>query len=265
MQIPISACNLRRQMDIAFYSKKIITALILPPTSLIIVAAAGLLLMRRFARTGLTLVWASLALLLTLSLPVVSGGLLRIASPYATLQLDDAQIQDARAIVILGGGRRHAPEYGGETISSLALERVRYGAKLARELNLPILVTGGVAYGHGESEAALMAQALSRSFSIEAKWIEGRSRDTHENARFSSTLLEREGIDRVILVTQDFHMRRSITEFNAVGLSALPAPVTYVPDRRTRSLPEQLPNAGALMNSALAIHELLGYWVARSR
>jgi uncharacterized SAM-binding protein YcdF (DUF218 family) len=252
-------------MDIAFYLKKIITALILPPTSLLIALVAGLLLMKRFARLGYTLVWVSVTALFALSLPVVSSELLRTASTHAPLQMSDANTKAARAIVILGGGRRHAPEYGGETISSLALERVRYGAKLAGALNLPILVTGGVVYGQGESEAAMMAQALTQSFNVEAKWIEGRSRDTHENALFTATLLAHDGIEAVILVTQDFHMRRSVIEFETAGLRVVPAPVTYTPERRARSFPEHLPNASALMNSGMAMHELLGYWAARLR
>lgn len=252
-------------MDIAFYLKKIITALILPPTSLLIVAAFGLIVLKRFARTGFALIWSSVIFLLVLSLPVVSTGLLRAVSPYAPLQSRSEAAVSAGAIVILGGGRRDAPEYSGETVSSLALERVRYGAKLAREMNLPVLVTGGVVFGRGAPEADMMAQALEESFGVQARWIERRSRDTHENAKLSSALLEPERIGTVILVTQDFHMRRSIAEFEAVGLRAVPAPVTYISDSRTRSFPEQLPSATALMNSSMALHELLGYWVASWR
>lgn len=252
-------------MDIAFYLKKIITALILPPTSLLIIAAFGLIVLKRFARTGYALIWSSLALLLVLSLPVVSTSLLRTVSPYGPLQIRGGAANSAGAIVILGGGRRDAPEYSGETVSSLALERVRYGAKLARETNLPVLVTGGVVFGQGESEADMMAQALSQSFGVQARWIERRSRDTHENAMFSSALLAPDQIETVMLVTQDFHMRRSIAEFEAVGLRVVPAPVTYISDRRPRSFPEQLPSASALMNSSVALHELLGYWAASWR
>lgn len=259
-------------MDIAFYLKKIITALILPPTSLLILAALGLIVLKRFARTGYALVWSSVALMLVLSLPAVSTSLLRSVSPYAPLQpgelgqvghIGSDAATSAGAIVILGGGRRDAPEYGGETIASLALERVRYGAKLARETNLPILVTGGVVFGQGQPEAEMMAQALDQSFGMQARWIESRSRDTHENAQFSDELLKAAQIDGVILVTQDFHMRRSVTEFEAVGLRVIPAPVTYISDRRPRSFPEQLPSANALLQSSMALHELLGYWVAR--
>ena len=252
-------------MDIAFYLKKIITAFILPPTSLLILAALGLLVLKRFARVGYSLLWSSIALLLVLSLPAVSTALLRSVSPHAPLQTDSDAAKSARAIVILGGGRRDAPEYGGETVSSLALERARYGALLAREMNLPVLVTGGVVYGYGESEAEMMAQALAQSFGVQARWVESRSRDTHENAELSLALLAPEQIESVILVTQDFHMRRSVTEFEAVGLRVVPAPVTYISDRRIRSFPEQLPAAASLMSSSMALHEIFGYWVARWR
>lgn len=71
-----------------------------------------------------------------------------------------------------------------------SLQRIRYSAKLARELNLPILVTGVAVYG-GVPEAH---QALQHSFSASVQWIEDRSRDTHENARFSSAILRDAGI-----------------------------------------------------------------------
>ena len=46
--------------------------------------------------------------------------------------------------MILGGGlRRSAPEYGGDTLGRLTLERLRYGAMLAKRTGLPVMVSGG--------------------------------------------------------------------------------------------------------------------------
>ena len=77
----------------------------------------------------------------------VADGLLRLVDdspPPVTL----AQARSAQAIVILGGGvRRNAPEYGGDTVGRLTLDRVRYGAFVARATGLPVLVTGGVVRG----------------------------------------------------------------------------------------------------------------------
>jgi uncharacterized SAM-binding protein YcdF (DUF218 family) len=203
--------------------------------------------------------WIGIVSLLMLSLPITSASLMQVATTDHTFSADAAL--DAQAVVILGGGRRIAPEYGGETVSELALERVRYGAKLARELNLPILVTGGSVYGARTPEGTLMEQVLQQSFGTPARWVETRSRDTHENAIFSAELLRSEGIDTAVLVTHDFHMRRSVAEFTAAGIHVVRAPVTFAPATQNRSLAEHMPSAGALRSSALALHEVLGYLI----
>ncbi len=51
-------------------------------------------------------------------------------------------------IVILGGGRRKGAletptEYKQQDLSPNSMERLRYGARLAKQTKLPILVTGG--------------------------------------------------------------------------------------------------------------------------
>jgi uncharacterized SAM-binding protein YcdF (DUF218 family) len=246
-------------VDIWFFTKKLLSALFLPPTSLLLLSMLGLLLIRRRPRFGATLAWIGILSILVLSLPITASALMSITTTAPPL--DYAAARGAQAVVVLGGGRRYAPEYGGETVSEWTLERVRYGAKVARELGLPILVTGGVVYGEGASEGELMAIALQTSFGISAKWIEGRSRDTHENAVFSAAMLRDAGIETIVLVTHDFHQRRSLAEFTAVGLRAIPAPVTLAPQARDRTVLEHLPNAGSLRLSALALHELLGYLV----
>src|SRR4030095_2797202 len=95
--------------------------------------------------------------------------------------LDLDRARSAQAIVILGGGtRRDAPEYGGDTLGELTLERVRYGARVARLTGLPVLVTGGSVLG-GETEAKLMRQSLEAEFSGGVRWAEDRSRNNHDN------------------------------------------------------------------------------------
>ncbi len=246
-----------------FYIQKVIGALVLPPASIIILIAVGLLMIRRWPRTGYAAAWVGILSLLLLSLPVTSDMLVRATGDVAPFSAEQAK--DAQAIVILGGGRRYAPEYGGETVSQFALQRLRYGAKLARALDLPVLVTGGVVYTRGVSEAELMADALEESFSTPVEWIEARSRNTHENATFSAPLLREAGIDTIVLVTHDIHQRRSLAEFRGVGINAVPASVTSRAAPGGRSFPEHLPNAGSLRMSALALHELLGYFVLTLR
>jgi uncharacterized SAM-binding protein YcdF (DUF218 family) len=246
-----------------FYIQKVIGASVLPPASLIILIVIGLLIIRRWPRTGYATVWIGVVSLLLLSLPITSDLLVRTVGDVAPFSAERAK--NAQAIVILGGGRRYAPEYGGETISRFALQRLRYGAKLARELDLPVLVTGGAVYGSGKSEGELMADALEESFSTPVEWIESQSRNTHENATLSAPMLRDAGIQTVILVTHDIHQRRSLAEFRAVGIDAIPASVTTRARPEARSFPEHMPNSGSLHMSALALHELLGYFVLTRR
>lgn len=96
-------------------------------------------------RLGRALAWLGVGSLFLLSLPVVSHALLRSLEPPA---LDLRRPGEAQAIVILGGGvRRNAAEFGGDTLARLTLERVRYGALVARATRLPVLVSGGSVSG----------------------------------------------------------------------------------------------------------------------
>ncbi|MBK7593641.1 MAG: YdcF family protein, partial [Betaproteobacteria bacterium] len=97
---------------------------------------------------------------LALSTPIVSGA----GSPSRRFPAAGPdQGESAQAIVIPGGGvRRNAPEYGGDTLGRLTLERVRYGARLAKQTGLPLLVTGGSVTGNTVPEAVLMKEALEK-------------------------------------------------------------------------------------------------------
>ncbi|MGH8800143.1 MAG: YdcF family protein, partial [Casimicrobiaceae bacterium] len=182
--------------------KAVLKALILPPTGSLLIALAGLAARPRLPRLGAVLAWTGVASLLALSIPAVSVLLMQglaVPAPF-----DRAVAADAQAIVILGGGtRRDAPDYGGDTLATLTLERVRYGARVARETGLPVLVTGGSTYG-GKAEAELMRQALQGEFGVAVRWAENRSRTTHENAVYSAALLRAAGIGRVVLVAHAF-------------------------------------------------------------
>jgi len=235
--------------------RKLLAGLVLPPTGPLLLAIAGALLVRRWPRLGRVMLWSGLLILLALSLHPVADLLLRLANESAPVRIEDART--AQAVVILGCCvRREALEYGGDTLGRLALERVRYGAKLARETGLPVLVSGGTVYGDTATEASLMRAALEQELNVPVRWAEDRSRNTHENARFSAAMLRRDGVRRVVLVTHGFHMRRARAEFVAAGLEVVPAP-TLIPRFMIASPFDFLPSVGALQGSYYALHELL--------
>jgi len=246
-----------------FIARKALAALVLPPTGPLLLALAGLALLGRRPRLGRALAWLGVGGLFLLSLPVVSYALLRLLEPPA---LDLQRTGEAQAIVILGGGvRRNAAEFGGDTLARLTLERVRYGALVARATRLPVLVTGGAVYG-GTPEATLMKRALEREFSVEVRWSEDRSRDTRSNAAESASILLPVGIRRILLVAHGFDMPRASAEFAAAGFQVTPAPTVIAGRRFAFDHPlELLPSISALQGSYYAIYELIAGAVRRLR
>jgi uncharacterized SAM-binding protein YcdF (DUF218 family) len=231
--------------------KTLLRNLILPPAGPMLLAIAGALLLRRRPRLARVLLAAGLGSLWLFTLPVVADVLTRMASHFPPLDL--VQPVDAQAIVILGGGgqRAYAPEYGGPAAGPLLLERLAYGAYLARSSGLPLLVTGnGI-------EAYAMRATLARNFGVSVRWIDDRAYDTFENARNSARLLRADGVQRIVLVTSSTHLWRATQEFTAAGLQVIPAP-SGVPAVRDEGVARYLPDAMALVRSYLATYELLG-------
>jgi uncharacterized SAM-binding protein YcdF (DUF218 family) len=243
--------------ETAFLLKKILSMQKLPPTSLLLLSLVGLLLWKRLPRFGKACAWIGVAGLLLLSSPFVSRILLRALDVAPALDRSGAQA--AQAIVILGGGARLGTAEYGDTLSSASLERIRYGAKLAHEYRLPVLVSGGSVYG-GTPEGELMQRALRDEFGVAVRWVENRSRDTHDNAQFSAQLLTADGVRTILLVTHDMHQMRSLAEFRAAGLQPIAAPITsFTPSSYgTHSFVGELPNAETLGASDYALHEIIG-------
>jgi uncharacterized SAM-binding protein YcdF (DUF218 family) len=243
----------RLQVD-PIWVKAVLKALLLPPTGQLLLAVLGLGLRPRFPRLGLSLAWAGVLSLLLLAVPAVAEFLLRCldSSPPFTVE----RATGAQAIVILGGGtRRDAQEYGGDTLGHLTLERVRYGARVAGMTGLPILVTGGSVYG-GEAEAKLMQESLRSEFGTDVSWVEDHSRTTHENAVLSAAILRRAGIERVVLVAHSFDMLRARAEFAAAGIATVPAPIG-IPSSKPNSAFDFLPSMSGLQTSYYAVYEIL--------
>jgi len=247
-----------------FWLKKAIAVLVLPPLLPLLPIALGLLLLGRRRRLGLALAWGGVALNLLLVHPVSVGWLLH--GLEAERALDARATRGAQAIVILGAGKRtFAPEFGGETVNRLALERLRYGARLARETGLPVLVTGGAPTGEA-AEATLMEDALRRDFGVAVRWRETASRDTRQNAQFSAVQLRAAGVERILLVTHAAHMRRAQTEFEAQSLTVIPAPTAWLGSREDGDrVINLLPSQHSAYAGWYALHEWLGLLAYRLR
>jgi uncharacterized SAM-binding protein YcdF (DUF218 family) len=102
-----------------------------------------------------------------------------------------------------------------------------------------------------------MEATLTQEFNVPVRWVEAKSLTTHENAAYSSEMLKRDGVSRVLLVTHAWHMRRAMAAFRAEGLEPIAAPTRFIRPP-TPIAQDFVPNASSLRASYYAVHEWLG-------
>jgi len=250
-----------------------VAALLLPPVPLL-----GLLLLawwwqrRRPALATLLLLGSVLAL--WFSQCQVTGALLEgplTSTPSLSMQriaeLRRAGADGRAAVVVLGGGARPlASEYGESHLDNNAMERLHYGLWLSRQLAVPALFSGGTGWAQQDTpaEASIAARIASRDYGRNLRWVEADSQDTRGNARLSLPLLQKDGITQVVLVTHGWHMRRALRAFDeeaqrmGMALRVVPAPMGLVADRHLSVLQRWVPSTDGHRRVRQALREWIG-------
>lgn len=247
--------------------KPLLTALVMPPMSLLLMAFVGLLVLRKHRRTGIALTAVALALLWVLSTQVTAVWLARnLLVQYPPTSAAQLKANGVQAIVVLGGGiYPEAPEYGQAQPAPSTAARLRYGVWLGRQSGLPLAFTSGIGHAarHAQTipEAEVAARVASQDYGVTLRWLESQSRDTSENARMLAPILQRDGIKHVALVTDAWHMPRTVIAFERVGLTVTPAPTGYV--LRQGLIFEWFPSTWGLVSSQQVLREWLGIMAGR--
>jgi uncharacterized SAM-binding protein YcdF (DUF218 family) len=235
--------------------KALLLSLAMPPTGFVTLIVIGMLLRGRWYRFGRVLAWAAVAGLLLTSLPIASNSALMALQTELPPPPPDHPPQ---AIVVLGAEIiRASHEPLGVRPGLLTLDRLRTAAALQRRTGLPILVSGGIVQPDAAPVGVAMEQSLRDDFRTPARWVEAKSADTWENARFSANILRPEGISSVYVVTNAWHMRRALLAFEGTGLTVTAAP-TPPNDVRQPDLWDCLPHASAWQTAYYALHEWIG-------
>jgi len=262
-----------------FFDKVVITLVSPLGTALLLWLAALGMWFPALAMRGVRsrLAWALAALgslwLLVWSLPVTSHAIrAKLESDYPPLEL--AQMPQAHAIVLLGGGIRPS-EYAGQMPDmGSAADRIWLAARLYKAGKAPmVLVSGGGDRSlYAKSEAQAMRELLLEMGVPDAALVlEEESRNTRENAVFVARLLRnrnsglvsaREEQVRLLLVTSALHMFRARALFDAQGLDVLPAPADHEARHRFAAT-DWLPDTDALDGSSRAMKELVGRWAGK--
>ena len=258
-------------IDFAHLFKPVLLVLLLPPVPwlLLVIIGAGLLRRHRHAGRAL-LTLALLGLWLSCTEGAAQWLAQRLLKPPPALSTQaiealrsESQSRGNVAVLVLGGGARSfVPEYAGPGLKPLSQERLRFGIWLARQVKAPLGFSGGIGWGEGpaaQSEASSAGRIAKQVFGLPLKWAEGRSRDTRENASYSVAMLKADGIKKLLLVTNDLHMPRSLRAFNeaAMGqIEIIPAPIGAQRDAPT-DLQDWCPSNEGIQRMRYAVYEWL--------
>ncbi len=146
-----------------------------------------------------------------------SGLGMRVGNRVLVMLLPSDSGQPADAIVVLGRG----PE--------LRLERSEVAVQLWQAQRAPIV------FASGRGDAQPIGDLLAQS-GVTPEAIEGEpcSRTTEENAQFTAALLQPQGVQKILLVTDPPHMLRSWLTFRSFGFEVIPHPNPLPPSFSSR-------------------------------
>lgn len=144
------------------------------------------------------------------------------------------QRQKADVAIILG-----AAAYNGE-VSPVFRERIDHGITLYQERYVDrLIVTGGTAEGAKGSEAAAARDyLLSQGISEETVLLEEESTITQENLENSKVIMEENGFETAVIVSDPLHMKRAMLLAEDAGINAYSSPT---PTSRYVSLRTKIP------------------------
>jgi hypothetical protein len=241
--------------------KPLLTLLFLPPVGPMLLLLLACLLARKYQRWAWRMVVVSCISLWLLGSQAAAYGLSRLLLKTYD-PVNAASLEKAQAIVVLGGGiDLHSPEYGEAVLNNTAHARLRYGAHLKRNTHLPMMFSGGKGWSAGslqsQSEAEVAAQTALRELNMSIDWLDSESKDTRQNAEYAYQILAPEGKKRILLVTNDWHMQRSVRNFEAAGFTVIPAPMGYL-QTPNNPLFDYLPSSGGMGTTQLILKEWIG-------
>ena len=233
--------------------------------SLLLGLLALLLLGLKRRRAALVFVLSSFAWLWTFSSAAMANFLMDyLEEPFT--QTIMSVVPEAEAIVLLGGATRGDTQRAQVPDLNQRADRLVHAVALYKARKAPLVVVSGGSPVGGRPEAAQMRDLLMlMGVPLRAMQLERESRTTRENARYAGELLRERGVQRILLVTSAFHMRRALPLFENEGLDVVPAPTDFQRLADSGFVPGWLPGVGNLARSSEALHEIIGYWFYRWR
>jgi uncharacterized SAM-binding protein YcdF (DUF218 family) len=169
---------------------------------------------------------------------------------------------DVGAIVVLGGGATpDTPDFSGKgQLGDGSTARVFTAIRLQKSTGLPIIISGGKVFNDSGDEAIIAKrQICDIGIPPSMVIVENRSKTTEENAIFTAEILKKKKINRIVLVTSAYHMKRSIRCFEKSGVKIVPFPTGYSTSVNAKyNFNHFAPSYSALSLTGIAMREYLG-------
>lgn len=243
------------------YVIKFFYSWLLPPGILVLLFAAVFLVAQRRHALGR---WRYVLLLGTLLLYLLSirPGADLLVRPLERWYTPPAE-PSGDVILMLGNGSvAGVPDIDGTGQPSGTMAKSMLTAqRLWRQLDVPILVSGGTVFEDTGTEADIALREF-RAMGIpeEALFAENRSRNTRENVRFSKEICEEMGWQHPLVLVVAAQAPRTARLFEKAGLEAEIYPTHYrrSPEHHFSVLLDLVPQSSNLDDSALALKEYLG-------
>ena len=197
---------------------------------------------------------------------------IRLALAYGYHPLTRADVPPGRtAVVLLGSGSLRFRDWSENQlalIDPIGASRLLEAARVFHLLDASyILSSGGLATvtDRNRPSGQTMADTLiTLGVPGEQILIETESRTTRHEALVIKDMLAAHPVDHVVLVTSQFHMRRSVGTFKAAGIGVIPA-IVREPQAFDTWWEKLVPTDKGLRDSAMAAHELLGIMAYTAR
>jgi uncharacterized SAM-binding protein YcdF (DUF218 family) len=238
--------------------------LAIAPVTWVLVLLLLAFLLRGRARGSLACGALAFAVLLVFSLGPVTERLTRAAEGDAVATFRPEATYDA-AVVLGGMVDAPASRASGEVELTEAADRVTRALELWRSGRVKALViSGGNVWprpGEPAEAERLAAKLAAWGVPPEALVVEGKSRNTRENALETARVVAARGYTSLVLVTSALHMPRALGCFRAVGITPDALPV----DRRASdgAGDSWQPRVAELSKATDVLRELAGRLVYR--
>lgn len=244
-------------MQVQFYLKKLLSALLLPLPVVCIVLILGIICMLSSKQLmGKIFICLGLVGLMLFSLPFLPDyWLASLENRYPPLLNPPANIA---FVVVLNGDQRIHPDLpvqdqlGASTMARL-LEGIRLHQALPKS---KLLLSGGVIFGRKAGALLMEEWALRLGVKPQDIILDTTSVNTEQQGEVIKKMITNQPF---IVVTSANHLPRTMQIFARLGLHPLPAPCDYFsrPNPQSYGL-DYLPDASNLQKSKAVIHEYLG-------